>query len=302
MGRKDKLMTKTTQTKITIPYLWRKKEKKEKIVVLTAYDYPTAQIIDQAGVDIILVGDSLGMVVLGYPDTLPVTMEEMLHHTKAVTRAVKQALVVADMPYLSYHFSPEVGVANAARFIKEARADAVKIEGATPARLKLISFLQEAEIPVLGHVGLTPQSIRQLGEYRVQGKNISQAKRILQEALELERAGVFALVLESIPRELAQIITQKLSIPTIGIGAGPDCDGQVLVLHDMLGLTANISPKFVKKYLDGQHLFRQAIEQYVREVKDSQYPDENHSYHLNTHSSDQLIRELTTLIEEEEEN
>jgi 3-methyl-2-oxobutanoate hydroxymethyltransferase len=302
MGRKDKLMTKTTQTKITIPYLWRKKEKKEKIVVLTAYDYPTAQIIDQAGVDIILVGDSLGMVVLGYPDTLPVTMEEMLHHTKAVTRAVKQALVVADMPYLSYHFSPEVGVANAARFIKEARADAVKIEGATPARLKLISFLQEAEIPVMGHVGLTPQSIRQLGEYRVQGKNISQAKRILQEALELERAGVFALVLESIPRELAQIITQKLSIPTIGIGAGPDCDGQVLVLHDMLGLTANISPKFVKKYLDGQHLFRQAIEQYVREVKDSQYPDENHSYHLNTHSSDQLIRELTTLIEEEEEN
>ncbi|MCP2619969.1 3-methyl-2-oxobutanoate hydroxymethyltransferase [Candidatus Aminicenantes bacterium AC-334-K16] len=295
-------MTKTTQTKITIPYLWRKKEKKEKIVVLTAYDYPTAQIIDQAGVDIILVGDSLGMVVLGYPDTLPVTMEEMLHHTKAVTRAVKQALVVADMPYLSYHFSPEVGVANAARFIKEARADAVKIEGATPARLKLISFLQEAEIPVMGHVGLTPQSIRQLGEYRVQGKNISQAKRILQEALELERAGVFALVLESIPRELAQIITQKLSIPTIGIGAGPDCDGQVLVLHDMLGLTANISPKFVKKYLDGQHLFRQAIEQYVREVKDSQYPDENHSYHLNTHSSDQLIRELTTLIEEEEEN
>jgi 3-methyl-2-oxobutanoate hydroxymethyltransferase len=283
MGRKDKLMTKTTQTKITIPYLWRKKEKKEKIVVLTAYDYPTAQIIDQAGVDIILVGDSLGMVVLGYPDTLPVTMEEMLHHTKAVTRAVKQALVVADMPYLSYHFSPEVGVANAAR-------------------LKLISFLQEAEIPVMGHVGLTPQSIRQLGEYRVQGKNISQAKRILQEALELERAGVFALVLESIPRELAQIITQKLSIPTIGIGAGPDCDGQVLVLHDMLGLTANISPKFVKKYLDGQHLFRQAIEQYVREVKDSQYPDENHSYHLNTHSSDQLIRELTTLIEEEEEN
>jgi 3-methyl-2-oxobutanoate hydroxymethyltransferase len=206
------------------------------------------------------------------------------------------------MPYLSYHFSPEVGVANAARFIKEARADAVKIEGATPARLKLISFLQEAEIPVMGHVGLTPQSIRQLGEYRVQGKNISQAKRILQEALELERAGVFALVLESIPRELAQIITQKLSIPTIGIGAGPDCDGQVLVLHDMLGLTANISPKFVKKYLDGQHLFRQAIEQYVREVKDSQYPDENHSYHLNTHSSDQLIRELTTLIEEEEEN
>lgn len=300
MGRKDAYMTKTEPKKITIPYLWRKKESQEKIVVLTAYDFPTARIIDQAGVDIILVGDSLGMVVLGYKDTLPVTMEEMLHHTKAVTRAVDQALVVADMPYLSYHLTPEEGVANAARFIKEARADAVKIEGASPARLHLISLLLEAEIPVMGHVGLTPQSIRHFGEYRVQGKNIGQAKDILRAALELEKAGVFALVLESIPRELAQIITRKVAIPTIGIGAGPDCDGQVLVLHDLLGLNPDISPKFVKRYLDGYHLFLQAVKQYVQEVKTNRFPDEEHSYHFNSHDSSGLIKELNLFLEKEE--
>jgi len=300
MGRKDNGMTKTIPKKITIPSLWRKKENQEKIVVLTAYDYPTARIIDQAGVDIILVGDSLGMVVLGYEDTLPVTMEEMLHHTKAVTRAVKQALVVADMPYLSYHLSPQEGVANAARFIKEARADAVKIEGASPARLHLISLLLEAEIPVMGHVGLTPQSIRHFGEYRVQGKNLTQAKNILQAALELEKAGVFALVLESIPRELAQIITQKVAVPTIGIGAGPDCDGQVLVLHDLLGFSPDISPKFVKKYLEGHHLFRQAIEQYVQDVRTARFPDEEHSYHFNSHASSEFIKELKLWLKEKE--
>lgn len=292
------MMTTSTPTKITISYLWQKKEKKEKIIALTAYDFPSARIIDQTDIDIILVGDSLGMVVLGYHDTLPVTMEEMLHHTKAVTRAVRRAMVVADMPYLSYHLSPEKSIANAARFIKEAQADAVKIEGASPPRLKLIELLQEAEIPVMGHVGLTPQSIRHLGDYRVQGKNIHQARQILEEALALEKAGVFAIVLESIPRELAQLITKKLSIPTIGIGAGPDCDGQILVLHDMLGLTPDISPKFVKKYLDGQDLFRQAIESYINEVKQSKFPADEHSYHINSHDSHQILQNLSSSLNE----
>jgi len=284
----------STPPKITISSLGQKKKQQEKIVALTAYDYPTARIIDQTDIDIILVGDSLGMVILGYHDTLPVTMEEMIHHTKAVARAVKRALVVADMPYLSYHLSLETSIANAARFIKEAQADAVKIEGASPSRLKLIEHLQEAEIPVMGHVGLTPQSIRHLGNYRVQGKKINQASQILEDAIALEKAGVFSIVLESIPRELAQIITKKLSIPTIGIGAGPDCDGQILVLHDMLGLTSDISPKFVKKYLDGRELFLQAIETYLTEVKQNKFPTDEHSYHLNSPDTHRLTKKSSS--------
>ena len=230
-------MPKEFSQKITIPGLQAKKEKKEKIVALTAYDFPVAQIVDECGLDVILVGDSLGMVVLGYENTIAVTMEEMIHHTRIVSRAAKRALVIGDMPYFSFHLSEEETVYNASRFLKEAGAAAVKIEGASKKRLKLIEALLEAEIPVMGHVGLTPQSIHRLGEFKVRGKKVNEAQKIITDALNLEKAGVFSVILECIPLELARIITEKLKVPTIGIGAGPYCDGQILVFHDLVGLS-----------------------------------------------------------------
>src|SRR5246500_5730029 len=254
--------------KITVPDLLERKargagfySKPDKITCLTAYDYPTARLLDEAGVDVILVGDSVGMVALGYESTLPVTIDEMLHHTRAVRRGVKHALVVADMPFGSYHADTAESLRNAVRFVKEAGGEAVKVEGGER-RLELIARLTEAEIPVMGHVGLTPQSVNALGGYRVQGKTTDSAEHLIRDARAVEAAGAFAVVLEAVPRELAAEITRELRIPTIGIGAGPDCDGQVLVLHDILGLTFAPVPKFARQYADVGRIISDAVYEY----------------------------------------
>jgi 3-methyl-2-oxobutanoate hydroxymethyltransferase len=281
-------MPETTNQKVTIPFLQAKKERKEKIVAITAYDFPIAKIVDRSGVDMILVGDSLGMVVLGYENTIPVTMEDMIHHTKPVARASKRALVVGDMPYFSFHLTQEESVANASRFLKEAGASAVKIEGASKKRLKLIEALVEAEIPVMGHVGLTPQSICHFGQFKVRGKEIDEAKKIIRDAGNLEKAGVFSIVLECIPLEVAKVITDKLNIPTIGIGAGPFCDGQILVFHDLVGFSDGYLPKFVKKYADIHQLLSQAVKRYVDDVREGRFPDNDHSYHFQSERIEEL--------------
>lgn len=250
-----------------------------KITCLTAYDYPTARLLDEAGVDIVLVGDSLGMVVLGYESTLPVTLEEMLHHTRAVRRATRCALLVADMPYGSYHSGIPDALHNATRFVKEAGAEAVKVEGGER-RLELIAHLTEAEIPVMGHIGLTPQSINNMGGYKVQGKTSEAAERLLREAHAVEAAGAFAVVLEAVPRELAARITQSLRIPTIGIGAGPDCDGQVLVLHDLIGLSAGDPPKFARRYASVGDEIARAAREFCSDVRDGRFPSDAESYHV----------------------
>src|SRR6059036_3923570 len=240
--------------KITVPELLQRKSRaagshsnSQKITCLTAYDYPTARLLDEAGVDLILVGDSLGMVVLGQENTLQVTIDEMLHHARAVRRGTHRALMVVDMPYGSYHTDTAESLRNAVRFVKEGGAEAVKVEGGER-RLELIARLVEAEIPVMGHIGLTPQSVHALGGFKVQGKTPDAAERLLRDARAVEAAGAFSIVLEAVPRELAAQITRELRIPTIGIGAGPDCDGQVLVLHDMIGLTFGEPPKFARRY------------------------------------------------------
>jgi 3-methyl-2-oxobutanoate hydroxymethyltransferase len=266
--------------KVTVPRLLEMKRAGEKISVLTAYDFPTARLLDASGVDIILVGDSLGMVVLGYENTLPVTMDEMIHHTRAVTRGVERALVVGDMPYFSFHLGRDETVANASRFLKEAGASAVKIEGASRKRLRLVEALVEAEIPVMGHVGLTPQSIAALGRFRVRGADAEEARRIVEGAVNLEKAGAFAIVLESMPRELAAIVTERLAIPTIGIGAGPACDGQVLVVHDLLGFSTGYLPKFVKAYANLQEVITKAAGAYVADVRAGVFPGDAQSYHM----------------------
>ena len=276
--------------KITIPFIQAKKENREKIVAITAYDFPVAKIVDENGIDLILVGDSLGMVVLGYENTIPVTMEDMIHHTKPVVRASKRALVVGDMPYFSFHLSNEESVFNASLFLKEAGANAVKIEGASKKRLKLIVTMVEAEIPVMGHVGLTPQSIHHLGQFKVKGREIDEAEKIIQDAQNLEKAGVFSVVLECIPMEVARIITEKLKIPTIGIGAGPYCDGQILVFHDLVGFSNGYLPKFVKKYGDIHELISQAVIGYIDDVKKGKFPDSSHSYHLKSEKIKELIK------------
>jgi 3-methyl-2-oxobutanoate hydroxymethyltransferase len=244
-------------------------------------------LVDEAGVDLILVGDSLAQVVLGYETTLPVTMDEMLHHTRAARRAVKRAILVADMPYGSYHVSLEEGVANAARFMKEAGAEAVKIEGGAN-RVALVERLTDAEIPVVGHLGLTPQSVHRMGGYKVQGKSTAAADALLKDALALEEAGAVAIVLEGMPREVAQHLTAKLNVPTIGIGAGPDCDGQILVFHDLVNLSFSKPAKFVRQYGDAASLFRAAIDGYVRDVEQRGFPDESESYHLSKETRDAL--------------
>jgi 3-methyl-2-oxobutanoate hydroxymethyltransferase len=266
--------------RITIPSLRARKAAGPKIVCLTAYDFPTAKILDEAGVDLILVGDSLGMVVMGYENTVPVTMDEMIHHTKAVTRAVRRALVVGDMPYFSFHLGADETIRNASRFLKEAGAAAVKIEGASKKRLKLVEAMVEAEIPVMGHVGLTPQSIHHLGRFRVRGTEAEGARRIVEDAAALEKAGAFSVVLESVPVEVAAEVTRAVGIPTIGIGAGPACDGQVLVLHDMLGFSAGYMPKFVRKYADIHGVVDGAVRAYAVDVREGRFPDDATSYHL----------------------
>jgi 3-methyl-2-oxobutanoate hydroxymethyltransferase len=259
-----------------------------KIVCLTAYDYPTARLLDEAGVDVVLVGDSLGMVVLGYDNTLPLTVEEMLHHTRAVRRGVRRALLVADMPYGSYHADKGEAVRNALRFIKEAGAEAVKVEGGER-RMELIAQLVEAEIPVMGHIGLTPQSVHAFGGFRVQGKTVPAAEQLLRDARSVEAAGAFSIVLESIPRELAAQITGELRIPTIGIGAGPECDGQILVLHDMIGLSAGHAPKFTRRYANVSETISKAVAAYAQDVRDGSFPADEESYHLSSEIRERLL-------------
>lgn len=265
--------------KVTTATLAERKSKRQPITCLTAYDYATARLVDEAGIDIILVGDSLAQVVLGYDSTLPVTVDEMLHHTRAVRRAAKRALLVADMPYGSYHTSPEDAVRNAARFLKEAGAEAVKLEGGEK-RIDHVRRLIDAEIPVMGHIGLTPQSVHAMGGYKVQGKTLSAVEQLMRDAVALDQAGVFSIVLEGIPREVAAMITEEVSAPTIGIGAGPDCDGQVLVIHDMVGLTFNPPAKFVRRYADAGAMIAEAIGAFRRDVVEGNYPSDAESYHL----------------------
>jgi 3-methyl-2-oxobutanoate hydroxymethyltransferase len=270
--------------KVTVPELLQRKSlaadstNKKKITCLTAYDYPTARLMDEAGVDVVLVGDSVAMVVLGYESTLPLTMEEALHHTKAVRRGVQRALVVADMPFGSYQGDVNEALQNAVRFVKEAGAEAVKVEGGER-RLEVIARLTEAEIPVMGHVGLTPQSVNAMGGYRVQGKTAGGAEQLLRDARAVEAAGAFAIVLEGIPRELAAEITKSVRIPTIGIGAGPDCDGQILVLHDLLGLTFQEPPKFARRYANVGEVISQAVREYCADVQGGSFPSDAESYH-----------------------
>ena len=270
-------------TKVTVPDLLQRKtlaagSQNKKITCLTAYDYPTARLVDEAGVDVVLVGDSLAMVMLGHDSTLPLTLDEALHHTKAVRRGVARALVVADMPYGSYHGDISESLRNAMRFVKEAGAEAVKIEGGER-RLELIARLTEAEIPVMGHIGLTPQSVNALGGYRVQGKTPNAAEQVLRDARAVEAAGAFSTVLEAIPRELAAEITKAVRIPTIGIGAGPDCDGQVLVLHDLLGLTFQNPPKFARRYANVGEAILKAVREYCADVESGRFPTDAESYH-----------------------
>ncbi len=279
--------------KVTVPDILSRKshgstESPQKITCLTAYDYPTAHLLDEAGVDILLVGDSLGMVVLGYENTLPVTMQEMLHHTRAVRRGARRALVVADMPYGSFHTSVAETVGNAVRFLKEAGAEAVKIEGGEK-RLELIARLVEAEIPVMGHIGLTPQSLNAFGGFKVQGKTAEAAEQLLRDARAVEAAGAFSIVLESIPREIAARITEELRIPTIGIGAGPDCDGQVLVFHDLVGLSFGVAPKFARRYADLAETISRAVNQFCDDVRGGRFPADAESYHLPAELRDHLV-------------
>jgi 3-methyl-2-oxobutanoate hydroxymethyltransferase len=261
----------------TILDIRKMKQAGEKIAVLTAYDYPFARLLDGAGIDIILVGDSVGTVVSGYDTTLPVTMEEMLYHTRAVARGTARALVVADMPFLSYQLDLRDARLNAGRLIKEGGAQAVKLEGGENVSATVRAIV-EMDVPVMGHIGLTPQSIHRMGGYRVQGKEEAQARQLLADARAVEAAGAFALVLEGIPAALAREITAAVAIPTIGIGAGVHCDGQVLVLHDILGLCEKYSPKFVKRFADVSGTIRQGIDDYIREVKAGEFPGEEHSF------------------------
>ena len=269
----------STPPSVTFQTLQEKKQSGTPITALTAYDYPTARLVDEAGVDLILVGDSLAQVVLGYENTLPVTVDEMLHHTRAVRRAVKRAIVAADMPWGSYHLSIDSGVANAVRFVKEAGAQAVKIEGGA-SRVELVERLTSAEIPVIGHLGLTPQSVHRMGGYKVQGKTAAAINELLHDAHLLESAGAVLVVLEGMPREVAARITAEVGIPTVGIGAGPDCDGQILVFHDLVNLSFAHPAKFVRQYGDAAALFRSAIEGYCHDVEARAFPADSESYHL----------------------
>lgn len=263
--------------KKTITTIQKQMANGEKIAMLTAYDYSTAQLMDQAGIDMLLVGDSLGMVMLGYPDTLAVTMEDMIHHSKAVSRGAKEALVVTDLPFLSYHVSVEQAVANAGRLVKEGLAGAVKLEGGVEFE-EVIKAITRAQIPVMGHIGLTPQSVHAFGGFKIQGKTLTAAEKIVEDALAVERAGAFAVVLEGIPKDLATLITQVVKIPTIGIGAGNQTDGQVLVYQDMLGMYGDLQPKFVKRYGEVGVVFHQAIADYKAEIQQGIFPGEEHSF------------------------
>lgn len=275
--------------KVTTLTFRQKKERSEPITMLTAYDYPTAMAIDRAGIDSILVGDSLAMVVLGYENTLPVTMEEMLHHARAVARGAKSALLIGDMPFMSYQVSVEEAVRNAGRFLQQGGMDAVKLEGGRE-RADAVRAIVGAGIPVMGHLGLTPQSVHQLGGFRAQGKNASAAKRLLEDAQILEDAGAFSLVLESVPARLGEYISKKISIPTIGIGAGLGCDGQVLVTHDLLGLFDRFTPKFVKKYANLHDAMNKAFTEYIDDVETKRFPAPEHTVEMTDDEWNEFLR------------
>jgi 3-methyl-2-oxobutanoate hydroxymethyltransferase len=279
----------TTRKKTTIRTLLAMKQQDKPITMLTAYDYPTAQVMDHAGIDVILVGDSLGMVVLGYQNTLPVTMEDMLHHCKAVARGAPNTLLIGDMPFMSYQVSIEMAVYNAGRFLQEAGMDAVKLEGGRE-RLEAVRAIVSAGIPVMGHIGLTPQSIHQLGGFRVQGRSASAAHHLLEDALLLEDAGCFSIVLESMPARLAQLITEKLSIPTIGIGAGSACDGQVLVVHDLLGLFDRFVPSFARQYANISAEMGRAFSAYIKDVSQRSFPGKEHAIDMADEEWEELKR------------
>lgn len=263
------------------------KKNKQKLTMLTAYDYSTAKLIDSCGINGILVGDSLGMVCLGYEDTLSVTMEDMIHHTKAVAKGAKNSLIVADMPFMSYQTSVYDAVYNAGRLIKEGRAQAIKLEGGVEV-FEQIQAIVKASIPVMGHVGLTPQSVNAFGGFKVQGKDEVAAKKLIEDVIAVEKAGAFSVVLEGVPSKLAKIVTEKLSIPTIGIGAGVDCDGQILVYQDMLGMFSDFTPKFVKKYESLGDKMKSAFETYIDEVENGYFPSQKHSFNI----SDEIIEKL----------
>jgi 3-methyl-2-oxobutanoate hydroxymethyltransferase len=273
--------------KITVASLREKKLQHQPITCLTAYDYPSARLVDEAAIDIVLVGDTLAMTILGHPDTLSVTVDEMLHHTRAVRRGVKHALLLGDMPYGSYHASADDAVRNAVRFMKEGGAEVVKMEGGEK-RADLIRRMIDAEIPVAGHIGLTPQSVNVMGGYKVQGKSLAAIEQLMRDAVALDRAGVAFLVLEGIPRQVAAMITEEVATPTIGIGAGPDCDGQVLVFHDILNLTFTPPAKFVRCYGDAAALITDAVHAFRENVASHQYPADSESYHLSKETQQAL--------------
>lgn len=277
---------------VTIPNLLEWKKSQRKITALTAYDFLTARALDRAGVDLVLVGDSLAMVALGHDTTLPVTLDEMLHHTRAVGRALDRALLIGDMPFMSYQASVEQALENAGRFLKEAGAQAVKLEGGAQVEAQ-VRAITSAGIPVMGHLGLTPQSVHQLGGYKVQGKNYLDARRIKADALKLQKAGAFSLVLEAIPADLAQDITKELDIPTIGIGAGPHCDGQILVTQDMLGMNPDFVPKFIKQYAALGDQMEQGLKQYVTEVQSGTFPESRHSYSTESNNLKSVAQKKT---------
>lgn len=279
------------RTKVTILDLQEKKRKGQPITMLTAYDYPTALLVDRAGIDMILVGDSLAMVVLGHENTVSVTMEEMLHHCRAVSRGAKYALLVGDMPFMSYQVSPTQAIENAGRFLKEAHMDVVKLEGGRDVAL-VVKAIVTAGIPVVGHIGLTPQTISKLGGFKVQGKTIEAARRLIDDALALEDAGCFAIILEAIPDRVAQIITERVRVPTIGIGAGVHCDGQVLVLHDMIGLFDRFTPKFVKRYVNIFPELIAALQTYKEDVEQHRFPGPEHGFTIKDEVYQALLAEL----------
>jgi 3-methyl-2-oxobutanoate hydroxymethyltransferase len=283
--------TVSQRKKVTTRSFREKKERGEPITMLTAYDYPTALAEDQAGVDSILVGDSLAMVVLGYENTLPVTMEEMLHHCRAVSRGAKMALLVGDMPFMSYQVSVEEAVRNAGRFLQQGNMDAIKLEGGRE-RVDAIRTITGAGIPVMGHLGLTPQSVHQLGGFRAQGRTAIAAKRLLEDALLLEEAGCFSIVLESVPARLAELISQRIHIPTIGIGAGVGCDGQVLVTHDLLGLFDRFTPKFVRKYANFHAEMQRAFGEYIEDVQTKAFPAAEHTVDMAEDEWQALLKDI----------
>jgi 3-methyl-2-oxobutanoate hydroxymethyltransferase len=279
------------EKRITIVDLQKKKEAGEAITMLTATDYPTGLLVDRAGIDIVLVGDSLAMVVLGHKNTVAVTMDEMLHHCRAVARAATSPLLVGDMPFLSYQVDVKEAIRNAGRFLKEGHMDVVKLEGGR-AMAPTVRAIVDAGIPVMGHIGLTPQSIAKLGGYRVQGKEVAAAKALIEDALALEQAGAFSLILEAIPLPVAKIISDRVRIPTIGIGAGPNCDGQVLVMHDLIGLFDRFRPRFVKQYADIHSIILEALNQYREDVMSRTFPAPEHGYGMGEEALQTLLKEL----------